>query len=251
MAPRDAVEDAGNAVRTAVENRKERLRHTIPASVVFELRRKGVHIATAVVAVPVLLLVPLWWAAGLATAAIAVISATYVLSERGHEPDAPVASEVHEGVDRILEETRREGEGFPWASVLYTGSLVLVAVASDLGGIPLSYAFAAYGILGMGDASSALIGVAYGTTPIPWNESKSLQGTAAGLAVGYISGLLLALPYYVYHGQVFPAALFGIVAVGTVAGMLVETLPGVEDNFAVPVAAFGTMVALAASLGMV
>lgn len=251
MAPREAVENAGSAVRSAVENRKERIRHTIPASVVFELRRKGVHIATAVVAVPALLLLPIWWAVGLATAAILVISATYVLSERGHEPQTPVASEVHEGVDRILEETRREGEGFPWASVLYTASLALVAVASELGGIPLSYAFAAYGILGMGDASSALIGVAYGTTPIPWNEDKSLQGTAAGLVVGYISGLLLALLYYVYHGQVFPAPLFGVVAVGTVAGMLVETLPRIQDNFAVPIAAFATMVGLGAALGLV
>jgi dolichol kinase len=250
LTPREAVEDAGSAVRSAVENRKERIRHKIPASVVFELRRKGIHIVTAIVAVPLLLLLPLWWAVGIALASMVVIGATYVLSERGAQPQAPVASDVHEGVDRILEETRREDEGFPWASILYVGSLVVVAVASKLGGVPLAYAFAAYGILGMGDASSALIGVAYGRTPIPWNASKSVQGTAAGVTVGYLSGLLLALPYYVYHGLVFPAPLFGIVAAGAVAGMVAETLPRVEDNFAVPLAAFGAMVAVGWAAGL-
>lgn len=233
-----------------MENRKERIRHKVPASVVFELRRKAIHIVGAIVAVPALLLLPLMWAVGLGIVAMGVISVTYVLSDRGERPETPGHAELHDAVNHLLETTRREGEGFPWASVLFLASLVAIALWSDLQNLPLSFAFAAYGILGMGDAASALIGVAYGRTPIPWNPHKSVQGSLAGTVVGFLSGVLLALVFFAWEGRVFPPDMFLVIAGGAAAGMLLESLPGVQDNLTVPLGAMASMVVLGQVLGL-
>lgn len=246
----DVDEKSRGRIRPALENRKARLTHTIPASVVFELRRKGIHIVGAIVAVPVLLLIPLTYATVLALVAVGVIGGTYLLAERGHEPENVAHRALHARVNGLLESTRREGEGFPWASTLFLTSLVLIAWAVELTATPLSIAFAAYGILGMGDAGSALIGVAYGRTPIPWNRRKSVQGTLAGIVAAFLAGVLLALVFYAWEGLPFPVSLFLVVGAGALAGMLIETLPGVQDNLTVPIGALAAMVAVGRVLGV-
>jgi dolichol kinase len=110
--------------------------------------------------------------------------------------------------------------------------------------------FAAYAILGIGDAASALVGVAYGRRKLPWNRAKSLEGTAAGAAAGFMAGALFGSVPSIAAGLPVPPLYIGIVATGAMVGALAETLPRVEDNIVVPLAAAGAMFGTAAALGV-
>jgi dolichol kinase len=48
-------------------------------------------------------------------------------------------------------------------------ALAIIATAHQFAGLSWAVAFAAYAILGVGDAASALVGVAYGRHKLPWN----------------------------------------------------------------------------------
>lgn len=233
------------AVRYMNEAR-ERLH--VPARVRFELRRKAWHVLGAVAAVPVLLVLPIPWAIGIALLGIVLILSAYSVERRRSLVASPLAETLENTVGRALKETRRHDEGFPWASILYGVSLIIIAFGTQELGVPLAYAFAAFGILGMGDAASALIGIAYGRTRLPWNRRKSLEGTVGGIVVGYFTAVLLASVAYAWTGEVLPLTLFGVCAVGAVVGMLLESLPRVQDNFVIPLGAWFSMVGLAAAL---
>src|SRR5437763_145057 len=80
-------------------------RAPLPESVRFELRRKILHVVTAVAAVPVLLVVPLWLALALGAAGIAAITVTWAI-ERRRLP-AELKGPFHEEFAEVLEKTRR------------------------------------------------------------------------------------------------------------------------------------------------
>jgi len=235
------------AVRYMTDAR-ERL--VVPTRVRFELKRKAWHVLGATGAVPVLLVLPLLWAVAFALFTMGVVIVAYLVERRRRLVMHPLEETLQNTVVRVLKETRRKEEAFPWASVLFLTSLILIALGSAYLKVPLAYAFAAFGILGMGDAASAIIGIAYGKTRIPWNPRKSLEGTVAGIVVGYFTAILLASVYYAAAGQVLPLIMFGVCGVGAVAGMLLESLPRVQDNFVIPVGAWTSMVAVAALTGV-
>ena len=218
----------------------------VPPAVKFEIRRKVLHVVTAVVAVPLLLLLPFLASLALAVAGIIAIALTWGIERRSIPPE--LKGPLHEPLAQVLEKTRRPHEDFPWSPVLYTFSLILIGLAHELFGLSWALAFAAYAILGIGDAASALVGVAYGRNKLPWNRKKSVEGTVAGFAAGFLAGAVMASIPYVVAGMTLPALLFPVLVVGAVAGALAETIPGVEDNFVVPLSAAGAMWA-AASLG--
>jgi len=220
-----------------------------------EVKRKVLHAAAAVLAVPFLLLFPLAIGVAVCAVGLAVITVVWYLEDRGRELKGP-AAHGQRAVARTMDETMRAEESFPWASFWFVGGLVALAVASDLLAVPLSLTFAAYAILGIGDAASALIGKAYGSIDVPWNRDKSLEGTGAGIGAAYPWALMLAGVYHLWieapelTGALrYPLHLVWIVLVGTVVGMLVETLGG-EDNFTVPVASWLAMAGLAALAGV-
>lgn len=213
-----------------------------------EIKRKILHATAALAAVPFLLFLDLVWGWIIAGVGLAAIAIVWHLEQRGQQLRGP-ARQGQEMLARTMENTMRPEERFPWAPYYFVGGLVLVATASDLLGIPLSIVFAAYAVLGIGDAASALIGKAYGSLEIPWNRDKSWEGTGAGLGAAYPWALLLASIYYVSLGQTFPAHLYGVVLAGSVVGMLVETLPG-EDNLTIPVTSWAAMAVLGWGLGL-
>lgn len=215
-----------------------------------EVTRKALHAAVAIIAVPGLLLVPLWIAVGLSALGTIVVMTTWWIDTRGrrHQVPGPVKP-FHEGIEIALEKTMRHDEPFPWAALYYIMGLLLVALASDVLAVPLSIAFASYAVLGVGDSASALIGRAYGTHKIPWNPDKSWQGTAAGIGAGYPTAVLLASVFYWSIGAQFPPMMALVILLGTVAGMLFESLP-LEDNFAIPVGSWMVMVPLAWVFGL-
>ena len=228
--------------------RAKAARPSVPPGVRFEMRRKILHVVTAVVAVPLLLVVPYPWALGLALLGIGVITLTWAIERRRLPRE--LAGPLHDELATVLERTRRPHEDYPWSPVLYTVALMIVATWHQLAGLPWSLAFAAYAILGIGDAASALVGVAYGRTRLPWNRKKSVEGTAAGLISGFLGGVVLGAAPFAFGGVPIPPDFLAIVAAGATAGALAETIPRVEDNFIVPLAAAGTMALAAGAVGL-
>lgn len=235
------------AVRYMTEAR-EKLH--VPSKVRWELRRKAWHVLGATMAVPVLLLLPLEWAIGFALFTMAVIVAAYYVVRRRSLVATPLEETLEKTVGKVILDTRRKGEDFPWASVLFLVSLIAIAMGTYLFHVPLAYAFAAFGILGMGDAASAIIGIAYGKNRIPWNPRKSIEGTVGGIIVGYFTAVFLASIDFAVQGQLLPIEIFAICLVGAVVGMLFESLPGVQDNLAIPLSAWGAMAILGSGLGL-
>lgn len=225
----------------------------VPDRVRFEMRRKLLHVLTAVLAVPMLLVLPFEWVLGLAILGLGVIVSTWFV-ERHRALKAlmlpPYEELVHKPVADVLQKTRREGEDFPWSPVLYTVSLILIGLAHELLGMSWSIAFAAYAILGLGDAASALVGVAYGRRRLPWNRKKSVEGTAAGLVAGYFAGITMAILPFAFAGHPMPLLFPLVVLAGATAGALAETVPRVEDNFMVPITSAAVMFGLSTALGL-
>lgn len=221
-----------------------------------EVKRKILHATAAILAVPFLLLFEIVIGIAVALVGLALILLVWYLEDRGEELEGAVG-EGQRALARTMEETMRPEERFPWAPFYFVGGLILVALLTSAFEAPLSLAFAAYAILGIGDAVSALIGKAYGSIPIPWNRDKSLEGTGAGLAAAYPWALMLANVYHLpfdhpsFTGEVtLPLHLVWIVFVGSLVGMLAETFPG-EDNLTIPLTSWFAMVGLGALVGLV
>ena len=240
-------DDSQDQLRRAIARATEGLPPVSPA-LRFELRRKVLHVVVAVVAVPMLLLLPLMWNFIIGTSGILVITLTWAI-ERRRLPDS-LKGPLHEPLAGVLVSTRRPGEDYPWSPVLYTVSLLILGAAHAYLALPLSIALASYAILGIGDATSALVGVAYGRTKLAWNRRKSLEGTAAGIAAGCLGGLAMGVIPLAFAGQAPTAGFFLVVAAGAIAGGLAETAPRVEDNFVVPLAAASAMFAVALLAGV-
>ncbi|HET6404083.1 MAG TPA: hypothetical protein VFH78_05510 [Candidatus Thermoplasmatota archaeon] len=240
-------DDAAARLREAIE----RARPTdikIPEKVRFEMRRKVLHILTAIVAVPMVLLLPFWLALGIATVGIAAIAMTWAIERQRIPPE--FKGPLHDPLAQVLHKTRRPHEDFPWSPVLYTLSLILIGIAHEFLGLSSALAFAAYAILGIGDAASALVGVAYGRTKLAWNRRKSAEGTFAGLTAGFLAGVVMASIPYAFQGVPVSPLILPVVLIGATAGALAETVPNVEDNFVVPLAAAAAMWGAAAALGV-
>lgn len=230
----------------------ERARGAMPevsAAMRFELRRKVLHVMVAVFAVPALLLLPFWLVFWFAVAGIVVTTLVWAVDRNLVKPDARF-HRLHAPFQTILRATRRPGEDFPWSPVLYTTALILIGLAHLVLGLSWALGFAAFAILGLGDAASALVGVAYGRTKLPWNRRKSLEGTLAGVVAGFFAGAMMASIPYTFSGLAIPPLLPVVVLAGAIAGSLAETLPRVEDNFVVPLAAAATMFGLALAIGL-
>lgn len=242
--PRDAAQ---RALRRAIDRAAGGVPE-VPERVRFEMRRKVLHVVTAILAVPILIFLPLAVAIGLALTGIVVIALTWAIERRRVPRD--FAGPLHDEFAHVLHSTQREGEDFPWSPVLYTVSLILIGLAHEFLGMSWSIAFAAYAILGIGDAASALVGVAYGRHKLPWNRKKSVEGTLAGLVAGGLAGAVMASVPFAFAGVLVEPLFFLVVLAGAAAGALSETIPRVEDNFVVPLSSAAVMFALATVLGL-
>lgn len=139
----------------------------------------------------------------------------------------------------------REGErgGLAWGIIFYALSvLVLILAFQDR----LELAAAAWGIMALGDGTASLVGRRFPAPRLPWNERKSVAGSAAFLAFGSLAGcgLMLFCARDPSGGPGLPAALAMAAAAALVAGLF-ESLPiGLDDNLSVPFAAGATLWAL-------
>lgn len=221
-----------------------------------EVKRKILHATAAILAVPFLLLFELLIGVLVALAGLGLIALIWHLEDRGQEIKGP-AGHGQRVLAKTMGETMRPEETFPWAPFYFVAGLLAVAVGSKALGVPLSLAFAAYAVLGIGDAASSLIGRAYGSLSVPWNREMTWEGTAAGIVAAYPWALMLAGVYHLWIASPelgeslrFPLHLTWIVFAGTVAGMLAETVDG-EDNLIIPIVSWIAMALLAWAVGFV
>jgi len=88
-------------------------------------------------------------------------------------------------------------------------------------------------VLTLGDGFAAVLGEKFGRTPVLFNKTKNLEGTAGGFLVAFMGSLLFANPF--------------LALVASAAGMFVEVLPlPVNDNLTVPLASGLVLTAVSA-----
>jgi uncharacterized protein (TIGR00297 family) len=177
-----------------------------------ELARKAIHLGVGGLAFLLKYLTP-WQAASCAAAA--VLFNRFVLPAVG-------------GTGLFRGEERRH----PWRSgiVIYPISvLVLIVLFHDR----IEVAAAGWGIMAAGDAAAGVIGGLAGRHPLPWNRSKSLEGSVGFVAGGSVAaGAVLAW----FGHRPLEAGLLGVAA--SLFGAIVESLPWrLDDNLTVPLLA--------------
>jgi dolichol kinase len=108
-----------------------------------------------------------------------------------------------------------------WGSACYaTGALIATTVLTEVNDIA-----AVFVLLALGDGFSTLVG-RMGRIKLPYNDKKTLEGMVAF----FVS----SLPAYCFVGPLaIPLALVGAV---------VETLPTIDDNLMIPIAATAFLV---------
>jgi len=90
----------------------------------------------------------------------------------------------------------------------------------SLFGFNMAVANAAIIILTLGDSLSTIIGRRYGKHPLPLKHDKSIEGSAAFFAAGFLGSLFFIEPIHALTGAI--------------TGMLVEAYTPVEDNIVIP-----------------
>lgn len=179
-----------------------------------EARRKAVHVGMAAFA---LLLRWLDWKAAALCALAAFAFNALALPRLGGEA-------LHR------EEDRRRG--FPVGILLYPlAVLALVLLFRSR----LELAAAGWAYLAFGDGCATLVGAGLGGPRLPWNRGKSWAGLAGYVLFGF--GAAAFLFGWVRGSAPSPRELVAL-ALGALAGALVETLPSeLDDNLAAPLAA--------------
>ncbi|MDH5794625.1 MAG: hypothetical protein OEZ24_00815, partial [Candidatus Bathyarchaeota archaeon] len=88
-------------------------------------------------------------------------------------------------------------------------------------------------VLTLGDGFAAVLGEKFGRSPVPFNKTKNLEGTAGGFLVAFMGSLLFTNPF--------------LALVASAAGMFAEVLPlPVNDNLTVPLASGLALTAVSA-----
>ena len=131
---------------------------------------------------------------------------------------------------------RRPGEPFIAGVRLYPVAVLLLVVF-----LPLPSAAAAWGVLGVGDAASNILGRRFGKPPFLGREDRSLIGTAAFVTFGGTAAL--ALGSFVADLPPTAHAVAGSFAAAA-AGALAEFLPRrirLDDNLPIAIAAGGVL----------
>jgi len=124
------------------------------------------------------------------------------------------------GMKEWVENVGREGE-IPGEGALYNALGVLLTLGLLRDHPPA--AIAVIIILATGDGLATFIGSSYGRHKLPWNESKSLEGT-----IGFVAGAMGAL-------LMIPTA--GTAAI-VLLSSIIESLPlKINDNILIPMAA--------------
>ncbi len=148
------------------------------------------------------------------TAAICVVIALYVVSEflRMNGKNLPIIS-------AITRNAASQSELYEFAAApLYFAVGILLTLLL----FPLPISGAAIAMFALGDSTASIFGGRISKKPLPFNKSKTIEGSLAGFFFAFLAGSFFIPPVY---------ALFG-----AAIAMTIEYLPlPVNDNILVPV----------------
>jgi len=121
-----------------------------------------------------------------------------------------------EKFEREEEKKKIPGKG---VFMFFAGAVLTIIIFKSIGIVTASIL-----IVALGDGMSTLIGLMFGTHPLPYNKKKTFEGSIAFVVFGFAGALT----------QVSPAQAF---AAATVC-MVVESLPlRIDDNLVIPIVA--------------
>jgi uncharacterized protein (TIGR00297 family) len=136
----------------------------------------------------------------------------------------------------LLPSLFRPGERNVTGGIFLYPAAVLLLIAS----LPLPLAAAAWTIMAVGDAAAAAAGRALGGPRLPWNQTKTLAGSAAFFLAGGAGGAAMLAWMQAPDWRAALAA--------AAAGAVAESLPWrVNDNLAAPAAAAPVLLWLSGS----
>lgn len=181
----------------------------------FELSRQAFHIFLGIGIVLLLL----YGLADKTTILIAVIIGL-VVSYLSKKTNIPVIIQLLEKFER-----REDIKNFPGKGIIFYFIGAYIALLL----FPREVALASIMILAFGDSVSHLYGLHYGRIKNPLSKTKFIEGTAAGLAAGFL-GALVFLPWH--------EALFASLAAMAAEAMEIKIgAQQVDDNLVMPFAA--------------
>ena len=144
---------------------------------------------------------------------ICVVSALYFLSElsRMNRRNMPIIS-------AITRNAASQPELYEFAAApLYFATGILITLLL----FPTPVNGAAIAIFTLGDSTASLFGGLISKKPLPFNKSKTLEGSLAGFFFAFLAGAFFVSPV--------------LALIGAVVGMTVESLPlPVNDNILMP-----------------
>jgi len=185
----------------------------------FEDRRQLFHAAVGLVAIAILL--AFGRDGAMAAVFLVLVAGTLMINFRLLGVKIPVVYWLEQNFER--KDVPRAMPG--WGSACYAaGALLAITFLADPNWIA-----AAILILALGDSISTMVGKRFGKTVLPYNRKKSLEGTLGFFFVSLLS-------WHFVGPLAIPLALVAAAA---------ETIPGVEDNLAVPVACVAFFLVLA------
>jgi len=208
------TQEVVDRLRGEIQSVAERLRGEAQAAgnrVRFEAPRKAIHLTSIAIPLAILYLPITACRRGLLVLAVALLVADVV---KIHQPRWRTVFSTYLGpLIRRHEHTGITGSTYMIVSALLATYLFAPRVAA-----------ASLVFLIVGDTFAAIVGMAWGRTPI---FGKSLEGFLAGFVASFVAAAALV-----------PALPRGALALGALAGALVEILPiPVDDNFRIPLIA--------------
>jgi phosphoserine phosphatase len=148
------------------------------------------------------------------TAAICVVIALYVVSEflRMNGKNLPIISV-------ITRNAASQSELYEFAAApLYFAVGILVTLLL----FPLPISGAAIAMFALGDSTASILGGRISRKPLPFNKSKTIEGSLAGFFFAFLAGSFFIQPVYAL--------------IGSAIAMAIEYLPlPINDNILVPV----------------
>ncbi len=156
------------------------------------------------------LLGPLWYSIFLLSLILVGLWVSYRIRRGGY---VPIITELVELFERP-EEMRMPGQG---TIHFLAGVLLATLITRDARIVDVAII-----VLSVGDGVSTIVGTRFGSTPIPYNPKKSLEGSLAGFAS---AATLTSL----WTGDPVVSVLASLV------GSAAETVPRLNDNIVVPV----------------
>ncbi len=182
--------------------------------ILLEMRRQAVHAAGIIAAAGVWLLPADLYIGGLQSVLL-----FFILLSVYKASNFSFLGFFGEILLKLAKRFERPGELLLRGPIMFFAGATITAII-----FPRAAAAAAIAVLALGDSASTVIGKTYGKHKISWEGNRSWEGSAGFFVFAFLACLLFQIPLQ----KAFAAAALSAI---------VETIPVMDDNLTVPIAA--------------